>query len=192
MENIQNGHELPTERRQLGRRAPMPPLFTFPHSGVTVGLYRTSQETLGAINRAVRKAIPEPPIPMRTVKVGETEEEVQEPAHDDPEYGKALYQHAVQVAQEIGRRMVRLAIKQMIVTMDDDAQAALEKFKAEMAAIDVELDPDMDDRELYIRHLVITSDKDLNALMDYLMYQSAPTEAGVQESKAEFPGQVQG
>lgn len=187
----QNGKQNEEKRRQLGRRAPLPPLFTFPDSGVTVGLYRTSPETLASINREVNKLYPIPPPPSHMVPVGEAGEMVEEVNEADPAYPKLLYEHALKTSHEIGSRLLKLAIRQMILEIDEEAW---ETYKADMADINSPIDdtdlPFQARKSLYVRHLVITSDKDLNSLMNYLLSQSQPTEAAVQEYKDQFPSEV--
>jgi hypothetical protein len=165
-----------------GRAAPALPQFTFPDSGITVGLRRFSPDTQDRIARELSRKSPPPPAPEIETELGAESN----PA--DPDYQQALNAYWMRIQLETNERMFALALRQIEVDID---RAVLDRLKADMEEIGTPLDADKDDRELYIRHVCISSVYDLTALLSYLQRRSLPTEEAVQEHLDSFRGDVQ-
>src|SRR6478672_4729889 len=135
-----------------GRAAPALPQFTFPDSGITVGLRRFSPDTQDRISRELQRKSPPPAVPEIETELGTEENSA------DPDYQQAIGAYWTRIQIETAERMVALAFRQMEVEVD---QAALGRLKADMEEIGTPLDAEKDDRELYIRHICITSSYDL-------------------------------
>lgn len=177
--------------RQAGRHAPLP-TFTFPDSGITVELRRLAPDTQQHIAQAVEgdpdwtKKHPKPEPPLQTVTNLEGKEE-QIPNPEEPEYQKKLSAYMLQFSIEIGNRLTALALRQIVVDVDEDAVARL---REDMKAIGAPIPNDTDARDIYIRRICISSIFDLEALMAYIQGRSGPTEAAVARHRATFPGSV--
>ena len=166
-----------------GRAGAALPQFTFPDSGITVGLRRFSPDTQDRIVRELQRKSPPPPAPEIETELGS------EPNPADPDYQQALATYWARINLEASERMFQLALRQIDVEVD---HAALDRLKADMEAIDTPLDADKDDRDLYIRHICISSVHDLTALLSYLQRYSTPTEEAIQERLDSFRGNVPG
>jgi hypothetical protein len=171
-----NGHH------PKGRAAPGLPMFTFPDSGITVGLRRFAPDTQDQIARAIQRETPPPALPMVETELGA------EPNPADPDYQTALSSYMQQIVLEVSRKLIDLALRRMEVTVDQDAVAAL---REDMAAIGTPID-DTDDRMVYIRHICISSTYDLTVMMAYLQRRSLPTEVAVQEFLESFQRPISG
>lgn len=165
---LTNGH------RTRGRSVPPLPAFTFPHSGVTVGVRRFSADTQDTIRRELMRVYPPPDPPI------EDNGPELEPAPNfaDPDYKDAIAAYLRDIAVKLTTKMFELALRRIVVEVDTQA---LEQLKEDMRAIGTPLDETLDDRELYIRHICVSSTADLTALLAYLQGQSMPTPEVVQE-----------
>lgn len=180
---------LSTNGRQAGRVAPLP-TFTFPDSGITVELRRLAPDTQQHIAQAVesdpewieRHPKPEPPLQSVTNLEGKEE---QIPNPEEPEYQKKLNAYMLQFTIEIGNRLTELALRQIVVDVDE---AAVKQLREDMQAIGAPIPDDADDRMLYIRRICISSVFDIQALLAYIQGRSGPTEAAVARHRATFPG----
>jgi hypothetical protein len=168
-----------------GRAAPKLPAFTFPDSGITVGLRRFAPDTQDTIARELMRQSPAPSVPVveGIEREDGTYEMEENPADED--YQQALSAYMQRISLTVGQKMVELALKRMEVEID---QEAVDQFKADMAEIGTPLDPELDDRAIYIRHICISSTYDLTAMMAYLQRRSLPTEVAVQEFLDSFRG----
>lgn len=176
------------EHRQKGRAVPPLPQFTFPDSGIAVGLRRFAPDTQDLITRALMREQPEPAVPVVEVDYGEGAGKAEEnPA--DPDYQQAMRAYMERIMMQVSAKMVELALRRIEVEVDLEAVAA---FRADMAAIGTPLPDDLSDRDIYIRHICISSTYDLTVLMAYLARRSLPTEEAVQEYLASFRGGVWG
>lgn len=172
-----------TGRRHQTGRIPPPPEFTFPDSGITVGLRRFAPDTQDTIARELTRQHPPPPIPIVETELGD------EPNPADPDYQQALSRYFQQQAVDVAARMVELALRRIVVEVDSEA---VNQLKADMAAIGTPLPEDMDDHTIYLRHICISSTYDLTSMMAYLQRRSMPTEAVVQEFLESFRRDVPG
>lgn len=170
--------------RHKGRAVPALPQFTFPDSGITVGLRRIAPDTQNQIVRTLMRENPEPPPPMVVNDYGNGP--VEEPHIGHPDYQKALADYWSEINTEAGTRLMQLAIRQIVVEVDTEAVAQL---RDDMIAIGTPIEEE-DDRTVYIRHICLSSMTDLHALMAYLQRRSLPTEAAVQEHTKSFRGNV--
>lgn len=178
-----NGH------RQKGRAVPPLPQFTFPDSGITVGLRRFAPDTQDLIARELMRQQPAPAVPLTEGVEREdgTFEMEENPA--DPDYQQALVAHLNKINLQVSAKMVELALRRLEVEID---QQVVDHLKEDMAAIGTPLGDDLDDRMIYIRHICISSAYDLTAMMAYLTRRSLPTEVAVQEYLDSFRHNVSG
>lgn len=173
-----------------GRAAPIP-TFTFPDSGITVGLRRIPAGTQQQIAMAVEgdqewgAAHPKPTPPLQKVETLDGPSEVPNP--DAPEYQRALAEYTGALALEIGERMITLAKRQIVVEVDEGAVAQL---KEDMQAIGAPFPSDADSRDIYISRICISSLFDLTTMLAYLRGNSEPTEAAITQHRAMFPGSI--
>ncbi len=175
--DVQNG-------RSKGRAVPLPQ-FTFPDSGVTVGLRRIAPDTQNQIVQALLREHPEPQPPMFEHDYGSGK--IQEPNRSDPDYVKSLSDYWNEINTEAGTRLVQFAIRRIVVDVDTEA---VQQLRDDMVAIGAPIEEE-DDRVVYIRHICISSLHDLHTLMAYLQRRSLPTEAAVQEHTRSFRDNVQ-
>lgn len=173
--------------RVKGRAAPPLPAFTFPDSGITVGLRRFAPDTQDSIVRAIQRDRPPPAVPLVTVEYEEGQP-TEEPNPADPDYQQALSDYLQWIALETSKKLVDLALRRIEVAVD---QAAVDQLRADMAAIGTPIEDD-DDRMVYIRHICISSTYDLTSMLAYLQRRSLPTEAAVQEFLESFQRPVSG
>lgn len=148
-------------------------------SGITVKIRKVSPYTLDLI----RQQNPPPKPPMVDNDYGDGKIR-REPNPDDPDHLLALGDHQRLLTDKLTRTMMRLG-----VSVDVDA-AALDAFKADMDELGIALAGD--DRELYIKHLVLATEEDITALVNAVTRKTMPTEEAVQEHLATFSGDVQG
>lgn len=172
-----------TNGHQKGRAVPALPQFTFPDSGITVGLRRFAPDTQDQIARAVMRERPAPSVPEVETELGT------EPNPADPDYQAAVAAYLQLINTEVSTRMFDLAMRRIEVEID---QAAVDRYREDMAAIGAPVDDSIDDRTLYIRHICISSTYDLSALLAYLTRRSLPTEAAVQEYLDSFQRDLSG
>jgi hypothetical protein len=181
--DIQNGHH------PKGRAVPPLPEFTFPDSGITVGLRRFAPDTQDQITRELMRKNPAPPVPMvEGVERSDGTFEM-EPNPADPDYQKEVMAYFQRLSVETNAKMFDLALRRIEVEVDRDA---VDQYKEDMAAIGMPFDTEVDDRTIYIRHICISSTYDLSALLAYLTRRSLPTEVAVQEYLDSFQRNVSG
>lgn len=173
-----NGHH------PKGRAVPSLPQFTFPDSGITVGLRRFAPDTQDQITRALMRETPAPDVPTVEVDYGDGKV-MQETNPADPDYQAALSAYLQHIGMEASTKMFELAMRRIEVEVD---QEAVDRYKEDMAAIEIPIDDDTDDRTIYIRHICLSSSYDLAAMLSYLQRRSLPTEAAVQEYLESFRG----
>lgn len=159
------------------------PAFTFPDSGITVGLRRFSPDLQDAIARAYQRDHPLPPLPMVDGVEREDGTFEQEPNAADPDYEEALRAYWQGVTLYVSTKFVELAMQQMEVAVDTEAVTTL---RAQMELIGTPIDPDLDDRTVYLRFIAISSTYDLTSLIAYVQRRSMPTEVAVQEFLESF------
>ena len=179
IETRANGHH------PRGRAAPLP-AFTFPDSGITVGLRRFAPDLQDTIARAYQRDHPVPPVPTATVEIGGEEMEEANPA--DPDYEQAVSAYLQRMALDVSAKLIDLALRRIEVEVD---QAAVDALRADMAAIGSPIEDD-DDRMVYIRYICISSTYDLTSMLAYLQRRSLPTEVAVQEFLESFQRPLSG
>ena len=171
-----------------GRTPPELPSVTLPVSGYTIQVRPIGPLTINELSRQIRKEIPEPKPPLNTVKgLDEKEKQVENTA--DPDYLDALNDHAVAVNTELSARILKLiAIRSIATPVDADAVASL---RADMIAVGVEL-PD-DDREVFLKHILIANAEDMEAIQQCVIQGSQPTPEVVSSKlQDDFQDQVPG
>lgn len=178
-----NGH------RPRGRAAPALPAFTFPHSGITVGLRRFAADTQDTITREIQRLNPPPDVPV--VDQGEELDPAPNPA--DPDYQQALSDYMRWLVMQVSTKLVELAFRRIVIQDSEEAVAlAVAALRDDMLSIGTPIPDDMPDRDVYIRHICVSSTYDLTSMLAYLQGRSMPTEEVIQEFLESFPGRVQG
>lgn len=147
-------------------------------SGVTVQIRKVSPFTQDAI----RAKYPAPPPPMVENDYGDGKIR-REPNPADPDYLRALREHRLMAAEKFTEAMFQLGV---VVEVDTEAVAA---FRAEMQSLGIDLKES--DHQIYVRHLAIRTDEDIDRLSRAIMRKSTPTEEAVQERLETFSGDVQ-
>lgn len=172
-----------------GRAAPPLPQFTFPDSGITVGLRRFAPDTQDAIARELTRQHPPPEIPMvEGIELADGTYDL-EPNPADPDYQQALADYFQQQALDVAAKLVDLALRRIEVEVD---AGAVQRLRDDMAAIGAPLPDDLDDRTIYVRHICISSTYDLTSMLAYLQRRSMPTEVAVQEFLESFRRDISG
>ena len=171
-----NGH------RTKGRAAPLP-AFTFPDSGITVGVRRFSPDLQDTIARAYTRDHPAPLPPMVEGAI----EGEQEPNPADPDYEQALNKYFQGVTLFVSQKMLELAFDSIVIQeSDEEMVAAVAALRAQMEKIGAPIDPDLDDRAVYIRFICINSTLDMTGLIAHLQRRSLPSEVAVGEFLESF------
>ncbi len=177
-----------TNGHQKGRAVPALPQFTFPDSGITVGLRRLAPDTQDQITRALMRETPAPEVPMVEGMERSDGTFEMEPNPADPDYQATLAAYMRRIGMDASTKMFELAMRRIEVDVD---QGAVTRYKEDMEAVGIPLDPDMDDKALYIRCICISSSYDLAAMLAYMQRRSMPTEVAVQEYLDSFQRGVQ-
>lgn len=169
----------------MARTPPPLPTVTLPGSGYTVEFRPIGPLTINEISKAVRKELPAPPVPLNTV-TGLDGNETQEPNEADPEYQKALAAHERAANEEIGKRMMRLIARRIVMSEVDTE--AVQQIRADMLDVGVDLEPD--DADVFLNHVLIGGTEDIQALQGAFLRRSQPTQEAVQEKVADFQSEV--
>jgi len=166
-----------------GRKVPAFPELTLPDSGVTLQIIGAMGPLIQqALGNQLRRERPEPRPPENLVDYGDGKK-AKEPNYSDPDYEKALTSYNVWLQNEAGNRALNYIIANCIDA--DVDEAAVARTRKGMAAMGIDL-AEVDDREVYLRYVVFTSPKDLDALVEVVERKSKPTEAVIQEEVASF------
>lgn len=171
-----------------GRTPPALPSYTFKDSGITVQLRKLSPFMGDQVGRALRKEREAPNPPVNMVQYGDGKPTA-EPNLADPAYQRELEEYETWVAQEAGKRMMDLVIRAAIV-IDDVDEDEVARVREVMEAVGAPIDPDMSDREVYIRFVCVGTQDDLEDLMAAATRRSQPTEAAIRENVAAFRSDV--
>ena len=170
----------------MARTPPALPTVDLTGSGYRVEFRPIGPLTVEEIRTAVRKALPEPDPPMNTVQ-GLDGKDTQEPNTADPDYLRALAEHDITVNTEVGERLFRLIARRSIATPVD--AEAVAQLRSDMADIGVELPKD--DRDVFVRHILIGSNQDMTDLQNAILRRSQPTREAVTEKVESFSDPVQ-
>jgi hypothetical protein len=116
-----------------------------------------------------------------------------EPNDSDPDYNVAKQQYERRLPGRIQEQLLRVSIHRGIeIEFTEEIKNDISLFKAQMAANGVEINPEVDDKELYVTRICIGSNDDLQELHDALFKRSLPTREAIEAEKATFPGDVSG
>lgn len=152
--------------------------FTFPDSGRVVHTRRIAPMLLRDLQRSFKPPKP----PKQEVQFEKGVRFV--PNASDPEYLEALEDYQGELGERIMRLVVTLGV---VCEVPAEEVAAL---RATMTEQGITLDPS--DLYVYISRICAQSNADLEALQQAVLGQSTVTEAGVEEAKERFPGDVPG
>jgi hypothetical protein len=171
-----------------GRTPPALPTYTFKDTGITVKLRKLSPFMGDQIGRTLRKEREAPQAPVNMVQYGDGKP-IAEPNLADPAYQRELANYENWVAAEAGKRMMELIIRAAIVIEDVD-EDEVARVREVMEAVGAPIDPEMSDREVYIRFVCVGTQDDLEDLMGAATRRSQPTEAAIAENVAAFRSDV--
>lgn len=185
---------IPQPTKARGRKAPPLPTYEFPDVGVTVQIRRLGPFTMDEIRKKLAKDRQAPKPPVIPVEIGEMRVKMQEPNPNDPAYRQELAEYDYWLQTSVGEKMMELMINYCIVAdiTDDEAKEAILDKRAVLALIDPEAAETYGDKEVYIRHYLITSPAELTRLQQFILGQSMPTPEAVEQHIEAFPGDVQG
>lgn len=159
--------------------------FTFPDSGVTVFIRRVSP----MISYEMKRSIPKPKPPVVRVNYGTAEDpdfrnEVNEA---DPDYQVALEDWNARVEAATRKIMIKLGI---VYTLTDEDKDRLALIRETMSEEGIEIQ----DSELvaFVTYVAITSQRDMEAMINALVGNSMPTEEAIEEATSSFSGDTEG
>lgn len=159
--------------------------FTLPDSGITLRYKRVSPMLLANLLRD----FPEPAPPLVEVDYGDGEKKW-EPNPADPAYQRAVTEHEIDL-NLIG---IATAIEEGIVAVVPHAevQAYRDRYRDRTRTASCPEGKELRGSDLlvYVQYICAGSEDDLNALLEAMGQRSHPTESGVGEAAATFPGQV--
>lgn len=170
-------------------RAESPATLTLPDSGVTLELRKIAPMTIQQIAGAVRKEYPPPEPPVVMVQIGESDERKPEANPADPAYQRTLATYDDAFKTKVGERTMQLIARYGVRTIDNEAVA---EFRAQMIALGAPLDPNEDDRDIYVWQLACVSERDMTTLMNTVLSRSQPSEEAVAAHTATFRDNVPG
>jgi hypothetical protein len=171
----------------MARTPPPLPEVNLTGSGYTVKFRPIGPMIANEISKAARKTIVEPTPPRNTV-TGLDGKERQEENTADPDYQVALQEYYQTLGLEITDRLMQYIARSSIeVEVDTEA---VQRVRDGLTAAGVE--PPTDDREVFLKFVLIGSQEDLDTLRNAVMRRSQPTEEAIQEKAADFPGDVPG
>ena len=159
-----------------GNEKPGPTLtgtVTLPDSRAVLEVKFVSPLLLNDLRKAIRRTHPKPEPPLVEVAYGETKKWEANPAH--PEYRAALTDYNADFGQEFFQQLVRFGVR-----CEVDARAVSE-LRERAAALEL---PE-DDLVLYVTRILVTSQADMQALMNAVLRRSQPTEEAVTEKVTE-------
>ena len=159
--------------------------FTFPDSGVTVFIRPVSP----MISYDMRRSIPKPKPPVARVNYGTAEQpEFRSEANEaDPDYQEALVKWNERIEEATRKIMVKLGV---VYTMTDEDKARMQAIRETLAEEGVEIkDPD---NIAFIFYVAITTQRDMEAMIQALTGASMPTEEEIAEATSSFPGDAAG
>lgn len=173
--------------KKIEIKSPPPVPFTFPDSGITVLVRRMSPDTMNLIGQAVRKSMPPPEPPQQEVEYPDGSKRM-EKNESHPDYRNAMEVYVMEVAQEAANRMMRFIARRVEVEVDLEA---VQTFREDMEAIGVTLE-ETDDKVVYVRHILVSSKEDYQALTNFIAQISQPTKEAVDAHKDSFRSDVSG
>lgn len=178
--------EFEVNHRQKGRTVPALPTVTLPDSGYTIQIRSLGPTTMFQINQAAQKEFP-PPDPPINIVTGLDNKEHSEPNPNDPAYVAALADYQQEFALKVMDRLLDV-FTDLAIEGEVDSDA-VERFRRGMRRSGVTLPED--DRDVWVRHILISSQRDLEMLQSAVARRSQPTEAAIAEHTAMFRGDVQ-
>lgn len=183
-------HITEARTRSRGRKVPPLPTFLFEETGVEVAIRRLGPFTMDEIRKSLKRQRQPPPVPTVSVEVGEMRVKMQEPNPNDPEYRRTLAEYNEWLSTSAGEKMLELMVNYCIVCeIDDDI---VEDKREMLKMIDPEIEESISDRDVYIRHYLMSSAEELEKVQNFILGKSMPTKEAVEEHIESFPSEVQG
>lgn len=175
--------------KRTGRRAPLPTYF-FEGVGIEVQIKRLGPFTLDEIRKTLLKERKAPKPPVVLVEVGEDKVKLKEENPHDPDFIKETIEYNEWLNSQVAERMINLMINYCIVCeVESDV---VEERRAMLGIIGADISEQYSDREVYVRHYLLSTADDLDKVQRFILGQSMPTQEAVQEHIDTFPGGVQG
>lgn len=182
--------DLPTNGRQKGRRVPPLPTFTFKSLEVTVSIRRLGTFAMDDIRKSLMRERRRPEPPMVTVEVGEMAVKMKEPNPNDPAYLQELVEYDTWLSTTVAERMLALMCNYCIVCEVEDE--IVEDRRVMLGMIDPALNGEYSDREVYVRHYLLSDSRELQEVQQFILGQSMPTQEAVDDHIDTFQRDVQG
>lgn len=174
-------------RRQKGRAAPLPE-FTFPTTGVTVQIKRLGPFTMDEIRKKLLKERKRPEPPVVENEIGDARVKMKSPNPHDPDYIAAVMEYETWLQTSAAEIMLKMMMTYSIVC--DVDMDEVEDKRTMLAMIDPEANNELSDREVYIKHYLMATEKDLGMVQAFILGQSMPTEEAVAAHIDTFQGDV--
>lgn len=180
------------DTQKKGREVP-PIEFTFPDVDVTVQIRRISPLLRDDIDSQLRVESPPPEVPIKKRNYG-TEEEpdyIEEPDPFDPIYKEAVRKWSITHGNDLGTRLLRIAVMRgVVLELDENQKQEVQQLREDMREVGIELDPD--DKFVYITRICVSTNDTLRSLHDAIFTASRPDREVIEAMKATFPSNVQG
>lgn len=155
--------------------------FTFPDTGETIGIRKVSP----MIIIRLREDFPPPTPPMQKVKIGDEEVLEANPAH--PDYQIALEKYNQELELMVRKLVIRRGV---IIEWTEERREAVKEFR-KFYQDTYQKKLTESDEEVFIYYVCVGSDLDVQELITAILRRSQPTEEGVKDAAARFPGAVQ-
>jgi hypothetical protein len=166
-----------TNGQHKGRKVPPLPTFTFKSIGVTVSIRRLGTFAMDDIRKTLTKERKRPEPPTVVVEVGDMAVKMREPNPNDPTYKEQLAEYDNWLATTVAERMLGLMANYCIVCEVEDE--IVEDRRIMLSMISPELNQEYSDREVYVRHYLLSDAKELQEVQAFILGQSMPTQEAV-------------
>lgn len=154
--------------------------FTFEDSGRRVSIRKFSFNTFRLMRDKVEKDLGDyPEVPVQAVEYPNGV--INEPNPQDPEYQKRLAEFRRKVNDELNDIIIDYSV---VAELSDADKAEVMALREELRAKGIELA--MTDKQVFLKHICLTTPEELNDLLNACMRRSLVTEDGRADAKARF------
>lgn len=164
--------------------------WTSTDTGYVLPIRKVSTLLRAEVRRQVLKLpeFREPDPPYTKVDYGDGE--IRTPHRGHPVYQQLILDWQGQVAEEVGKRLKRVALERGVILQDADVDAAaVAEVRGQLAAEGIDTS-EYDDRYVFLAFVCIGSEEDWKDLLRAIFERSAPQEAAIQSHIATFPPAV--
>lgn len=157
--------------------------FTFPDSGVKVLVRRVSP----LLGLELRKKYPPPKAPFNEVDYGDGHKR-RERNLADPDFLAEQEKYDEDMTERLQRLILRRGV---VLNLTEDMLLEVKELRDFWKA-EYEDDLPGSDRDVYLTYIAVSTERDLQGLVDEVLRHSQPTEGEVSEALNSFPDQVSG